>query len=101
VNESVERLISKGCQPAAAESVRCGFDHAEAGAEVLAHWKFEPELIEAVRYHHQPDRSNSAMCSILYLTEFWTDSEEDLPSNSRLTAALQRSLPSEGIAESW
>ena len=96
VNDSIERLLSKGCQPAAAETVLCGFDHAEAGAEVLTHWKFEDELVEAVRHHHQPERSGSVMCSILYLTEFSTDSEEDLPSNARLTAALDRAIPREG-----
>jgi putative nucleotidyltransferase with HDIG domain len=98
VNDSIQRLLSKGCQLAAAETVFCGFDHAEAGAEVLKHWKFEEELIEAVRHHHQPERSNSTLSSVLYLTEFWTDSEEDLPSNTRLTAALERTTLSSG---SW
>jgi putative nucleotidyltransferase with HDIG domain len=94
VNDSIQRLLAKGCQPAAAESVLCGFDHAEAGAEVLRQWNFEEELIDAVRHHHQPERSKSPLCSILYLTEFWTDSEEDLPSNARLTAALECTNPS-------
>jgi putative nucleotidyltransferase with HDIG domain len=31
-----------------------GFDHAEVGGELLRHWKFPPELVAAVRYHHDP-----------------------------------------------
>jgi putative nucleotidyltransferase with HDIG domain len=88
INEAVDRLIEKGCQPAVAELVLCGFDHAEAGAEVMRHWKFSEEVVQAVQYHHQPERTGSAMAAVLYLTEFWTDSEEDIPSNARLHTAM-------------
>jgi putative nucleotidyltransferase with HDIG domain len=89
INEAIERLLEKGCQPATAELVLCGFDHAEAGGEVMRYWKFSEDLIAAVQYHHQPERVSSEMAGVLYLTEFWTDSEEDLPSNARLYAAMK------------
>jgi putative nucleotidyltransferase with HDIG domain len=89
INESVDRLLEKGCQPAVAELVLCGFDHAEAGAEVLRYWRFSEEMITAVRYHHQPERTGSALSAVLYLTEFWCDSEEDIPSNARLYTAMR------------
>lgn len=89
VNESLDRLLAKGCQPGTAELVLCGFDHADAGAEVLRYWKFSEELVSAVQYHHQPERASSRLAAILYLTEYWTDSEEDLPSNARLAAAMK------------
>jgi putative nucleotidyltransferase with HDIG domain len=89
LNSSLDRLVVKGCEPAVAEVVVCGFDHAEAGADILAHWKFSQELIDAVRYHHMPEKTGSAMAGILYLTEFWTDAEEDIPSNARLDLAFQ------------
>lgn len=89
LNASLDRLIIKGCESAIAEVVVCGFDHAEAGADVLKHWKFSDELIAAVRYHHLPERNKSPMSAILYLTEFWTDSEEDIPSNARLDLAFE------------
>jgi putative nucleotidyltransferase with HDIG domain len=100
INAALDRLIGKGCQPAAAELVLCGFDHAEASAEVLRHWKFTSECITAVQYHHQPERTDSRMASILYLTEFWTDSEEDLPSNARLVAALRSTSLTPEVLES-
>jgi putative nucleotidyltransferase with HDIG domain len=90
LNSSLDRLMVKGCQPAVAEVVVCGFDHAEAGADILRHWKFNDELTAAVRFHHMPERTSSAMAAILYLTEYWTDAEEDIPSNARLEAAFER-----------
>jgi putative nucleotidyltransferase with HDIG domain len=89
LNSSLDRLIVKGCESAIAEVVVCGFDHAEAGADVLNHWKFSNELVAAVRYHHMPERNNSPMSALLYLTEYWTDSEEDIPSNARLDVAFE------------
>lgn len=89
LNSSLDRLAVKGCQPAVTEVVVCGFDHAEAGADILRHWKFSDELIAAIRFHHMPERTNSAMAAILYLTEYWTDAEEDIPSNTRLETAFQ------------
>jgi putative nucleotidyltransferase with HDIG domain len=90
LNSSLDRLIVKGCESAVAEVVVCGFDHAEAGADVLRYWQFSEELVTAVRYHHLPDRTASRMSALLYLTEFWTDSEEDIPSNARLDLAFER-----------
>ena len=90
LNSSLDRLIVKGCESAVAEVVVCGFDHAEAGADVLRHWQFSEELVTAVRFHHMPDRTSSRMSALLYLTEFWTDAEEDIPSNARLDHAFER-----------
>ena len=57
VHEACERLIARGCQSILAELIVFGFDHAESGAEVLKVWNFTPEHIEAIRNHHQPERS--------------------------------------------
>ncbi|HYO83070.1 MAG TPA: HDOD domain-containing protein [Bryobacteraceae bacterium] len=90
VIKAIDRLVSRGCQPAAVETVVCGFDHAAAGEHVLRHWNFTDEIVQAIRHHHQPERTTSRLASVLYLTEFWTDSEEDLPSQARLTVALEQ-----------
>ena len=37
-----------------------GFDHAEAGAELLQHWKLPPALCAAIRYHHAPREAGDA-----------------------------------------
>ncbi len=37
-----------------------GFDHAQAGAELLTFWQLPPALCAAVRYHHQPQEADDA-----------------------------------------
>jgi len=34
-----------------------GMTHAEVGAMVLEHWKCDPEMVEAIRFHHTPERA--------------------------------------------
>ena len=46
--------------------------------------------MEAVRWHHRPERSTLPLSSLLYLAEFITDSQEDLPSYIRLNAAYRQ-----------
>jgi putative nucleotidyltransferase with HDIG domain len=52
-----------------AEADLLGFTHADLGAELLKLWKLPDMLIEAVAYHHEPDRSasNSLDASIVHL----------------------------------
>ena len=87
---AIDRLINRGCQPTVVETVVCGFDHAQAGEFVLRHWKFPNDMVEGIRHHHQPERTSSRLASVLYLTEFCTDSEEDLPSQARLAVAFEQ-----------
>jgi HD-like signal output (HDOD) protein len=84
------RLRAAGCPPTVAEWIVCGFDHAEAGAVVLETWGFPTDLVQAVRHHHAPEKSDTALAAMLYLVEFWTCGDEDLPSAVRLDLAAQR-----------
>lgn len=88
--ERFYRLTSRGCPPVEVEMCLAGLCHGEVGAETLRQWKFPEAFIEAVRWHHRPERSSGSLASLLYLAEFWTDSEEDLPSCIRLQAASER-----------
>jgi len=38
-----------------AERLRLGIDHAEVGAELLAHWGLPEALVTACRWHHDPE----------------------------------------------
>ena len=75
----------------AVETCLSGLCHGEVGAETLRQWKFPETLVEAVRWQHRPERSSSPLASLLYLSEYWSDSEEDLPSCVRLKVACERS----------
>ena len=85
--ERFQRLTDGGCPPVEVEMCLSGRCHGEVGAETLTQWKFPPEIIEAVRWHHRPERSTSPLASLLYLAEFITESQEDLPSYVRMNTA--------------
>ena len=90
VEAARNRLLANGCEIAVAELLTCGMDHAEAGALVLRQWGLPDHYVEAIRFHHQPQATDSKLAALLYLVEFWTDSGEDPASNVRLRAALHR-----------
>jgi HD-like signal output (HDOD) protein len=83
-------LQDGGCPVAYIEHLLLGRDHGEIGAELIAGWNFPDEFIEAVRFHHQPERSASKLPSLAYLAEFWSGLDEDLPSFGRIDACLAR-----------
>jgi putative nucleotidyltransferase with HDIG domain len=88
--ERFHRLIDGGCPAVEVETCLAGRCHGEVGAETLAQWNFPVEIVDAVRWHHRPERSPLALASLLYLAEFITDSQEDLPSYVRLNTACRQ-----------
>ncbi|HMA66348.1 MAG TPA: HDOD domain-containing protein [Desulfosalsimonadaceae bacterium] len=42
-----------------AEKAILGMDHAEAGARVLANWQLGPQIVEGVRWHHEPEQAEA------------------------------------------
>lgn len=82
------RLLERQCPPAFAERILTGRDHGEIGADVLAQWRFPSHIREAVRHHHRPERSESALASLLYLADY--RSGEDAASGVRLDWAVSR-----------
>jgi len=85
-----QRLIEKGCPATYSEMLLFGRDHGELGAGILEDWNFPEELVEAVRYHHQPERSGKAATALLFLAEFWSGMDEDIPSAVRIDACVRR-----------
>jgi HD-like signal output (HDOD) protein len=83
-------LVDGGCPAAYVEHLLLGRDHGEIGASLIAEWHFPDEFIDAVRFHHQPERSASKLPSLAYLAEFWSGLDEDLPSFGRVEACLAR-----------
>ena len=88
--ERFYRLTDRGCPAMEVEICLSGLCHGELGAETLAQWKFPSALMEAVRWHHRPDRSPSTLASLLYLAEAASESEEDLPSAIRMQIAFRQ-----------
>jgi HD-like signal output (HDOD) protein len=95
------RLVKRGCPATYVERLLFGRDHGEIGADILDQWGFPNHLIEAVRFHHQPERSHGALTAFVYLLEFWSGLDEDLPSFHRVEDCLARTgLSMEALAES-
>ena len=95
--ERFQRLTDGGCPPVEVEMCLSGRCHGEVGSETLSQWKFPAEIIEAVRWHHRPERSELPLSSLLYLAEFVTESQEDLPSYVRMNAATRQAGISMGL----
>ncbi len=53
--EEIEIEASRGISFEIAEHMVLGTNHAEIGAQILKNWSFPPELVNAVRWHHDPD----------------------------------------------
>jgi hypothetical protein len=64
-------------------------DHGAIGDAILEGWHFPESLRSAVRNHHQPEVSNDLLTPALYLVEFVTGSDEDIPSIGRLSTSAR------------
>ena len=98
--ERFYRLTDRGCPAVEVEICLSGLCHGEVGAQTLTQWKFPGGLVEAVRWHHRPERSSSTIASLLYLAEVVSESEEDLPSAIRMrTACRLTGIDPEALAD--
>ena len=65
----VAEVEQNGSSLLEAERKFLGFDHANAGGHLLAHWKFPANLVAAVWFHHKPSlgRPHERLASYVYL----------------------------------
>ena len=87
---SYQRLLEKGCPASYIELLFFGRDHGELGSEILEEWNFPEHLVEAVRFHHQPERSARKETALLFLAEFWSGMDEDVASSMRIEDCVRR-----------
>ncbi len=67
--EAIDKIAQSGVPDTQAENMVLGMNHAEVGAQVLAQWSFPQEVIDAVRWHHEPDcqRRPTHLVDLVYL----------------------------------
>ncbi len=65
----IEKVAARGIPFQMAEQEVLGTDHAEIGALMLESWSFPPNLVSAVRWHHDPDSApeTSPMTDIVHV----------------------------------
>ena len=67
--EEIEKVAARGVPFQMAEQEVLGTDHAEIGGLMLESWSFPTELVNAVRWHHEPDAApeTSSMTDIVHV----------------------------------
>ena len=87
-SKQIEKLIENGIPLVIAEHMVFGTDHAEIGALILYKWSFPPDIVDAVRWHHNPERINSSnmQSDIVYLSNLMCQSMADCESEGEQLA---------------
>jgi putative nucleotidyltransferase with HDIG domain len=75
---AIEKIANQGVPYVVAENMVLGTDHAEIGAQILTQWSFPPNVVDAVRWHHDPDfpeKPGSAV-DIVYLANLLCQTDD-------------------------
>lgn len=83
------RLLEQGIPTVWVDLVTCWHDHGEIGGSLLQAWDLPQSLVDAVAFHHFPERSKSRLASVLYLAERQTKENEDGFSGVKTAHAME------------
>jgi len=69
-SQKIKSLVEGGVPLDIAENMVLGTDHAEVGALILHRWSFPNDIVDAVRWHHNPERiqNSNLQPEIVYLS---------------------------------
>jgi putative nucleotidyltransferase with HDIG domain len=87
---AIEKIANQGVPYVVAENMVLGTDHAEIGAQILTQWSFPCDVVDAVRWHHDPDfpeKPGSAI-DIVYLANLLCQTDGDGNQNETYCAEL-------------
>jgi len=78
-SQKIKNLVDGGVPSDIAENMVLGTDHAEVGALILHRWSFPNDLVEAVRWHHNPEhiKNSNLQPEIVYLSNLLCQSRRD------------------------
>lgn len=76
--EAIESIAAKGVPFVIAENMILGTDHAEIGAQILAQWNLPSNVINAVRWHHDPDspKATDTEMDVVYLSNLLCQTDD-------------------------
>jgi len=65
----IELALTQGVPFETAEAIVLGTDHATVGAEVLSRWSLPADIVNAVRWHHGPEKAprTDAMLDVVHV----------------------------------
>lgn len=69
--EIIQRVNMRNETFLEAEAAVLGFNHAQVGAKIAEKWNLPKELVEAIEYHHSPEKAtvNPQMTAIVHLAD--------------------------------
>ena len=78
-SQKFESLVAEGIPLDVAENMILGTDHAEIGALILAKWSFPSDIVDTVRWHHNPEvlTVSKLQPEIVYLSNLLCQSNGD------------------------
>lgn len=81
---AIDNITAKGIPFVIAENMILGIDHAEIGAKILKMWSFPTEIVNAVRWHHDPEAADtsSIQIDVVYLANLLCQANNIAPNNS-------------------
>jgi putative nucleotidyltransferase with HDIG domain len=85
----IQGLQRNGCPPVYSENLLLRTDHASLSARIVDGWRLPESTVTAIREHHSPEKVTNTLARLLYLAEFVSESDEDLPSLARLTVSMK------------
>ena len=70
--KQIETAVSEGIAFETAETIVLGTNHADTGAQILTNWSLPDEIVNAVRWHHAPEKAQqtSTMLDIVHVANF-------------------------------
>jgi putative nucleotidyltransferase with HDIG domain len=76
--KNIKGIAAKGVPFVVAENMILGTDHAEVGALILARWNLPAEVVNPVRWHHDPDSSDASdlQMDVVYLANLLCQTAE-------------------------
>jgi len=76
--DRIKSIVALGVPFEIAENMALGTDHAEIGAQILSQWSFPRDVVNAVRFHHNPDAIHNAniQIDIVYLANLLCQKNE-------------------------
>jgi putative nucleotidyltransferase with HDIG domain len=92
--KAIENITAKGIPFVIAENMILGTDHAEIGAKILTMWSFPTEIVNAVRWHHDPETADtsSMQMDVVYLANLLCQANDTAPNNSGQTVELSSAV---------
>ena len=75
---AIAKIANGGVSYVVAENMVLGTDHAAVGAQILKKWALPHQVVEAVRWHHDPDHAAQAAAAIdiVYLADLLCQTED-------------------------